>query len=350
MNNKFTLNDFSSFDKMIAPSFLTILYYIQMGACILASFWFIFKGMEINRGGGMLIMAGLANLVFAPLLTRLLFEFIIVIYKIHSRLVNIDLNTSDKKGIQSPITKQAVNEVVSVPVIPSIETKTPDNQTINQEKKPEVRQDFWNSGNGEPQFTKPDLSSVSFGNMGNIGNLGTNGTAPFNYTSNKMEGLDLKDISQKVPNWKLTLASFIVLVGIVSSYADAAGVGFRIIDTAFGSFALLATVAMVIISAMSLKWMWFVGSYAVTLVGTILSFLDDRSLFSLSRKMSAVADGIGGLFPQGNNYFEQARQNAPSITSYLSFSFYLMILAMLYCGFCIINGQYKERVSSPQNN
>jgi Domain of unknown function (DUF4282) len=353
MNNKFTLNDFSSFDKMIAPSFLTILYYIQMGACILASIWFIFKGMDTNFGGGMMVVAGLANLVFAPLLTRLLYEFIIVIFKIHSRLVNIDLNTSDKKSVQPSFAKQAVNDVVSVPVIPNIQTQVSDNQQVTQPEMQETRQDFWNAGNGEPQFTKPDLSSVSLGNLGNLGNLGSsgfNGTAPNNYSPNKIEGFDLKDISQKVPNWKLTLASFIVLIGIMGSYANAGGFSFSIKDSAFGMFALIAAVAMVAISAMSMKWMWYIGSFSVTLVGTILALFDDKSIFSAAKKVNGVADVIGSFSPQANAYLDQARANAPSATSYLSFSFYLMILAMIYCGYCIVNGQYKERIAPPQNN
>jgi Domain of unknown function (DUF4282) len=349
MNDKFTLNDFSSFDKMIAPSFLTALYYLQMGACILASFWFISKGMDTNFGGGMMVVAGLTNLVFAPLLTRLLYEFIIVIFKIHSRLVNIDLNTSDKKSVQPSFAKQTVNEVVNVPANPPIQAQVPDNQVLNQPETPGVRHDFWNAGNGEPQFTKPDLSSISFGNLGNIGNLGSagfNGTATPNYSPNKIEGLDLKDISQKVPNWKLALASFIVLIGIMGSYANVLGRSYSIKDSAFGMFALLAAVAMVAISTMSMKWIWYIGSFAVSLVGTMLSFLDDKSIFSEAKKVSGVADVLGSFSPQLN----QIRENAPSATSYLSFSFYLMILAMIYCGYCIVNGQYKERIASPQNN
>jgi hypothetical protein len=350
MNDKFTLNDFSSFDKMIAPTFLTALYYLQMGAAILASFWFISKGMDTNYGGGMMVVAGLANLVFAPLLTRLLYEFIIVIFKIHSRLVNIDMNTSDKKSIQETFTKQAVNEVVNATASSPTQTQVPDNQTVNHPQTSETRQDFWNAGNGEPQFTKPDLSSVSMGNLGNLGNMVSNGAGSFNFSSNKSEGLDLKDISQKVPNWKLALASFIVLIGIMGSYANAGGFSFSIKDSAFGMFALIAAVAMVAISAMSMKWMWYISSFSVTLVGTILALFDDKSIFSAAKKVNGVADVIGSFSPQANAYLDQAQANAPSATSYLSFSFYLMILAMIYCGYCIINGQYKERIASPQNN
>lgn len=349
MNSKFTLNDFSSFDKMIAPSFLTVIYYLQMGAAIFVSLWFIFKGID-NNNGGMLIFGGLANLVFAPLLTRLLYEFIIVIFKIHSRLVNIDFNTSDKKSVQSPVINQAVNEVVNVPLMPPIQSQVLDNQELKQSEIVEPRQDFWNSGNGEPQFTKPDLSSVSMGNLGNLGNVVSNGAASFNFSDTKSEGLDLKDISQKVPNWKLALASFIVLIGIMGSYANAGGFSFSIKDSAFGMFALIAAVGMVAISAMSMKWMWYIGSFAITLVGTILALFDDKSIFSAAKKVSGVADIIGSFSPQANAYLNQARENSPSVTSYLSFSFYLMVLAMIYCGYCIVNGQYKERIDSPQNN
>jgi hypothetical protein len=90
--------------------------------------------------------------------------------------------------------------------------------------------------------------------------------------------------------------------------------------------------------------MWYVCSYGVTLVGIILALLDDRSLFSTSKQLSGIADTIGSFSPQANAYLEQAKANTPSITSYLSFSFYLMVLALIYCGYCIVNGQYKERI------
>jgi hypothetical protein len=297
-----------------------------------------------------MVVGGLVNLVFAPLLTRLLYEFIIVIFKIHSRLVNIDVNTSDKKSVQSSIVKQAVNEVVSVPITPPIQAQTSENEEVKQSEIVEPRQDFWNAGNGEPQFTKPDLSSVSMGNLGNIGNTVSNGVASFNFSNNKSEGLDLKDIAQKVPNWKLAFASFIVFISIMGSYANFNGVSFSIKDSAFGMFAFIAAVGMVAISAMSMKWIWYIGSFAITLVGTILALFDDRSIFSYAKTINNGANVVGSLFgSQASTYIDQARANSPSITSYLSFSFYLMILAMIYCGYCIINGQYKERISSPQN-
>ncbi len=115
-------------------------------------------------------------------------------------------------------------------------------------------------------------------------------------------------------------------------------------------FALIAAVGMVMISAMSMKWMWYIGSFAITLVGTVLALFDSRSIFWIAKTASGLADVIGSFSPQSNAYINQVRANSPSVTSYLSFSFYLMILAMIYCGYCIVNGQYKERIASPQNN
>lgn len=345
MNDKFTLNDFMSFDKMIAPSFLSALYYLHIIICILFSFWLISQGLGNNYGSGKLLLGGLVNLVFGPFLIRLLYEFVIVIFKIHSRLVNIDVNTM----VNRPVINTPESVVYENKITPPITTQPTPKATVvqpesSESKAPNVVQDYWNSGNGEPQFTKPDFSSVNLGNL----NLGNGGINLPNFTAGNAQGVDLQGITQKFPNWKLAVSSFIVFVGIVSSYASVMGVSFSIKDSAFGIFAMLAAMGMIAISALSMKMQWYIVSFAVTLVGTLLSFLDDKSLFGASRKVNSVADSIGGLFPQGNNYFEQVRQNAPSVYSYLSVSFYLMVIAMIYCGYCIVNGQYKERVSPTQ--
>ena len=57
----FNWRDMLRFDKMIAPTFLTILYYLHTGVSVLASLWFIQKGMGSVYGGGAMVLLGLAG-------------------------------------------------------------------------------------------------------------------------------------------------------------------------------------------------------------------------------------------------------------------------------------------------
>ncbi len=85
---------FLTFDKMIAPTLITIWYYIVLAVCVLGGGWAFLSGVF---GDGydkwIKVSSGLGILIFGPILARLWAEFIIVIFKIHTRLKSVDEKT-----------------------------------------------------------------------------------------------------------------------------------------------------------------------------------------------------------------------------------------------------------------
>lgn len=84
------LSDWLSFDKMIVPQIIKIIFYILVALSILSGLVMIITGITANYGGGMKIIWGLLTLVFGPLWARLSSELMIVLFEIHAKLVSID--------------------------------------------------------------------------------------------------------------------------------------------------------------------------------------------------------------------------------------------------------------------
>lgn len=98
---------------------------------------------------------------------------------------------------------------------------------------------------------------------------------------------------------------------------------------------------MIFVGGAGLRWLWFVSCYGVTLLGSVMAFLDDRSLFSMANKGREIIDSYsGGIASQ---FLEKASRNVPSVWSYVSFSFYLFVVAMLFCGYWALAGKYREQ-------
>jgi len=77
------MNDFLHFDKMITPTIIKIIYWIGLGVSVLIGLMVLFSG----RGT---FFFGLVLLVLGPLFTRVYCELLIVIFKIHETLANIN--------------------------------------------------------------------------------------------------------------------------------------------------------------------------------------------------------------------------------------------------------------------
>lgn len=91
------MNQFFSFDKMITPTIIKILFWIGLGISITVGFTFILSGATARYGGGSgRILIGLLTLVVGPLVVRLQCEFIIVMFKIHETLVLIQTKEKEK--------------------------------------------------------------------------------------------------------------------------------------------------------------------------------------------------------------------------------------------------------------
>ena len=74
------MNEHFSFDDMLTPKIVTVLYAIGLALLFLAGVVTLFQG------GAMSILIGLGILVFGPILLRLSCETVMVIFKIHENL------------------------------------------------------------------------------------------------------------------------------------------------------------------------------------------------------------------------------------------------------------------------
>jgi hypothetical protein len=90
------IEDFISFDKMITPTIIKIIYLILAGLSILGGLFYIFKGISSEWGGGAMVIGGLFTLILGPLWARITCEIMIVLFKIHTRLTSIDETLKNK--------------------------------------------------------------------------------------------------------------------------------------------------------------------------------------------------------------------------------------------------------------
>jgi hypothetical protein len=90
-------SDFALFRTLIAPWVLIVLYWVGVAACMLAGMLLMVLG---PLGGGPpaeilgFVVLGILLLVLGPVLLRINFEFIIVVFRIYAMLVEIRDNTS----------------------------------------------------------------------------------------------------------------------------------------------------------------------------------------------------------------------------------------------------------------
>jgi len=89
-------NQFTSFDKMITPTIIKILFWLGLVVSVIAGFILIVTGATSRYGGGGQVLIGLLTLVIGPLAVRLQCEFIIIMFKIHESLVLIQTNQTEK--------------------------------------------------------------------------------------------------------------------------------------------------------------------------------------------------------------------------------------------------------------
>jgi hypothetical protein len=74
------MNSHFSFDDMLTPKIVTVLYVIGLGLTVLAGIVSIFQGSVMG------VLIGLGTLVFGPIILRLSCETVMVIFKIHENL------------------------------------------------------------------------------------------------------------------------------------------------------------------------------------------------------------------------------------------------------------------------
>lgn len=83
------MNKYLSFDKMITPLIIKILFWIGVGLSVIMGLIMIMSGVSSAYGGGMEVFTGLMMVVFGPLLTRIYCELLIIFFKMQETLVEI---------------------------------------------------------------------------------------------------------------------------------------------------------------------------------------------------------------------------------------------------------------------
>lgn len=83
------IKTFLSFDKMITPGIIKIVFYVGLAFSILLSLGIIISGLNSYYGGGMQVFGGIILLILSPIIVRVQCELLIVIFKIHESLVEI---------------------------------------------------------------------------------------------------------------------------------------------------------------------------------------------------------------------------------------------------------------------
>lgn len=77
----------TSFDKMITPTIIQILFWIGIGVTVIMALGIMF-------GGGVYVLFGLLFLGLGPIMVRVYCELLIVLFKVHESLVVIKENTT----------------------------------------------------------------------------------------------------------------------------------------------------------------------------------------------------------------------------------------------------------------
>ncbi len=80
---------FFSFDRMITPSIIKLIFILGITATTLMGLVSIIMGLKSSFGGGVQVLTGLLTLVLGPVLVRINCELMIVLFKIHEALEGI---------------------------------------------------------------------------------------------------------------------------------------------------------------------------------------------------------------------------------------------------------------------
>ncbi len=368
MNPQFDWRDMLRFDKMIAPTFLTILYYIHIG--ISSLFWLlaIIEGMSSNSyssmfgmGGGALVMAGLVGLVLSPFLIRLGYEILIVIFKIHSRLSSIDHTLRAPAGESGSQNPPPVTPPPPAPAPGGLPSDLPAFVQFTDATIAPVRQAPQPPAAGHDDlgirdFWSPDAPQ-SIPGAAAPGATAPGATAP----GTSVPPLNVQELKSKIPNWPAAVAALVVLFTVIMPYAETGlnvpilgnllGKSYSIKDNSFGMIAVFGAVGMLIATVGGTKWNIFIGGYAVTFIGAIVALVGQGSVFSdirsvksgLAQAGAGINSALGQFIPQADRISNQMAANTPDASQFLTFTFYLFIMGMVFLGYWAFAGKYRER-------
>lgn len=86
---------FIKFDKMITPSIIKVLFWIGVGVSVITGLIMLIGGIASPYGGGLQVLSGLLTIIFGPLMTRVYCELLILFFKIHENLNDLNQKVSE---------------------------------------------------------------------------------------------------------------------------------------------------------------------------------------------------------------------------------------------------------------
>lgn len=97
MDFKKMAKDFLHFDKLITPKILTGIFWLSLAFIVLRSLGIILRGAQgVQTWSGStgpqfsIIAVGVVQLLVLPILSKIWFEFIMVIFKIYDKVTEIN--------------------------------------------------------------------------------------------------------------------------------------------------------------------------------------------------------------------------------------------------------------------
>lgn len=82
-------SDFLSFRKMITPIIIQIIFWVGVIVCVIGGIVYIVMGV-VSRTGGLAVLYGILILVLGPLAVRVECELLILVFRIHDALEEIN--------------------------------------------------------------------------------------------------------------------------------------------------------------------------------------------------------------------------------------------------------------------
>jgi hypothetical protein len=92
INTNSLLTEFVTFDKMITPLLIKIIFWLGVGVTAIMAILLIISGASSPYGGGAQVIIGLILLVLGPLFVRVYCELLIIMFKIHEAINSINSN------------------------------------------------------------------------------------------------------------------------------------------------------------------------------------------------------------------------------------------------------------------
>ena len=96
-DTKVSFVDFLTFDRMVTPLLIKIIYYIGVAFWMLGGLVTFFVAISLPYGGGLMAFFSLVAMVMGPLFARIWCEFMIVVFNIHTRLRSIDATLKEEQ-------------------------------------------------------------------------------------------------------------------------------------------------------------------------------------------------------------------------------------------------------------